>query len=53
MPTSYRPATKNIYAVSFIPLRLEISGRVIFVWGEKIYVYSPPNNLELTRRNDG
>lgn len=38
VPTSYRPATKNICAVSFIPLRLEVSGRAILVWGRK-YMY--------------
>lgn len=29
--TSYRPAAKNVYAVSFTPLRLEVLGRAILV----------------------
>lgn len=32
---TYRPAAKNVYAVSFIPLRLEVLGRAILVWGRK------------------
>lgn len=49
--TSYGPAAENVYAVSFIPLSLEVLRRTRFE-GKKMCVCSPLNNLELTRRTD-